>query len=137
MKARDERTHIRLSIRGKLLNWRYVSASLSCEPSTRFSRGDEFDNASGTHTRDFGVWALDTTDFVGSDDLADHARELVARITPAAIGEFLRDPSVSVQLYIWWVGDEGPMGFGIRSDLLRDLCDISNEVNANFVRVDR
>jgi hypothetical protein len=137
MKSKNEQTHIRLALRGKLLDWRNVSATLGCEPTAHFSRGDEFVNASGAHTREFGIWALDTTDFVQSDDLSDHIRELVARIKPAAIEEFIRDPAVSVQLYLWWVGDEGTMGFGISSDLLRKLCDISNEINASFVRVDR
>lgn len=126
--------HVFLRILGRDLDPGEITRILESTPSEAFRRGDPFTAGDRTMSRAYGVWTMSTKGRIESEDLIEHCRYLLAWASPIRerIAEYLCRTDVRVAVAYWWQPSDGPVGFTLPAELMRDLAGVCDEFDFYF-----
>lgn len=132
--SRTPSVYLMLQLVGPDLDPNDVTANLGLIPTRAFRKGDPFMAGGRTQQRAYGGWAVSTTDENLPEDIATHARLLRERIRPIlpALSVYLTTPGIRVSIVIWWEPTDGPTGFSLPSDEMRELALFCHQFDFHF-----
>jgi len=112
-----------------------ITKTLGVRPSWAFRKGDRYKSVSGILEQPWGVWAVDSKDAVKSREPEAHAKYILDLLEPRAdqIRRLIGGKDLHVSMRIWWETYGSTTGYSLKSETVRRLASLCQELNFTFI----
>lgn len=115
-----------------------VTKTLGIEPTSSWTKGDDFNSHSGRQRRATGLWRLSTAKIVDDDEIQAHLEHLLRYLEPKSeeIYRIINEMSAVAHVNIWWNGASRTDGYSLPGSLVARLCTICQRIDLVFNCID-
>lgn len=128
--SHSKNLYVSLILKGKTLNPQVVTDYLGITPSKSFARGDvRANNKKWPH----GYWALESSSFVDSEDLAFHLEWLANKletVNSEILNLLKKEHDITAKISCFWIFPTGHDTLILSGELVRKLANL--DLNVEF-----
>lgn len=128
------KNNVMYRILGDGLDPLHITSVLGIAPTVAYAKGDKYEIPRvGFRHRSTGLWSLCSELYVKEQDVCKHVKYIIENINPCKLFEVRKEVDLKFTISIWVEFSEEHGGMIIPSKLLKDACNLCDDVQFHFL----